>query len=269
MNAFVTHLSFDFRSGLRDRTLLLMNYLFPLGFYFLMGLLMPKMNPLFTDTMIPSLISFTIITSAVLGMPNPLVSSREAGIFRSFKINGVPAVSILSIPAIATLFHTAIVSAIILLTGPSLFGGKLPANWPGFILTYFAAAVSCIGLGLLIGVISQNTRVTVLWSQLIFLPSMLLGGLMLPSAMLPPSLAKISMLLPSTYAMNAFESLGRNGSALFNPAWSVIILFAGGVLAFILSAFLFNWDNNNKSAKSPPILALLALIPYVLGMLFL
>ena len=32
MSAFVNHFSFEFRTGIRDKTLLLMNYLFPLGF---------------------------------------------------------------------------------------------------------------------------------------------------------------------------------------------------------------------------------------------
>jgi ABC-2 type transport system permease protein len=37
-----------------------------------------------------------------------------------------------------------------------------------------------LALGMLIGVISGGARATVLWAQMIFLPSMLLGGLMMP-----------------------------------------------------------------------------------------
>jgi ABC-2 type transport system permease protein len=44
MNAFISHFSFEFRSGIRNKTLLLMNYLFPLGFYFMIGLLMTQIN---------------------------------------------------------------------------------------------------------------------------------------------------------------------------------------------------------------------------------
>ena len=32
MNAFVNHFLFEFRTGIRNKTLLLMNYLFPPGF---------------------------------------------------------------------------------------------------------------------------------------------------------------------------------------------------------------------------------------------
>jgi ABC-2 type transport system permease protein len=40
MNAFAHHFSFEFKTGLRNPTLMLMNYLFPLGFYAMMGLVM-------------------------------------------------------------------------------------------------------------------------------------------------------------------------------------------------------------------------------------
>ena len=37
MNAFTNHFSFEFRTGIRDKTLLLMNYIFPIGLYIMLG----------------------------------------------------------------------------------------------------------------------------------------------------------------------------------------------------------------------------------------
>src|SRR5512137_10049 len=105
MNAFLNHFSFEFRTGVRNRQLLLMNYLFPLGFYLLMGFIMPSINPLFLGTLIPALVVFAVLASTLLGIPDPLVTARENGIFRSYKINGVPSISILSIPALTTALH--------------------------------------------------------------------------------------------------------------------------------------------------------------------
>jgi ABC-2 type transport system permease protein len=269
MRAFATHFMFDFRLGLRDKSMLFINYLFPLGFYIMMGLVMTKINPLFAENMIPSMTVFAILASTALGMPNPLVAARESGIFRSYKINGVPAVSILAIPFVATIFHSTILAIIILITAPTVFGGKSVENVGGFILVFYAIAFAGAGLGLLIGTISKNIRVTVLWSQLIFLPSMLLGGLMIPTNTLPGSIARVSRILPSTYAMNAFQSLSFAGESIFSPLWSVIILFAGGALSFIVSTYLFKWDNHNNSKAKNSLLALIALFPYVLGAIFL
>jgi ABC-2 type transport system permease protein len=266
MNAFTSHFAFEFRTGIRDKTLLLMNYLFPIGLYAMLGLLMTELNPLFVETMIPAMIIVAILSGTVLSLPSPLVTAREAGIFRSYKINGVPAISILTIPALTTILHMVVVAVIITATAPLVFGAPPPIGWFGFILFFLLTAFAHAGLGMLISVISSDSRSVVLWSQLIFLPSMILGGLMIPYSMLPDALGKIALLLPSTYAMNVFQGLAQNQSTAFDSLWSGIILLAGGVLSFGLANYLFCWDSLNKARRGHPALALLALLPYVLGM---
>lgn len=265
MNAFFNHFSFEFRTGIRSQALLLMNYLFPLGFYAMMGLVMTEINPDFLETMVPAMVAFAILAATLLGLPEPLVTAREAGILRSYKVNGVPAVSILVIPALSTIFHMAIVSAIIAATAPPLFDAPSPVHWPGFILTFLLLAFACAGLGALIGVISSDSRMTVLWSQLIFLPSMLLGGMMLPYSQLPETAGRIARLLPATLAMNAFRGLAMDLTADFSTLGSLVILLAGGMLAFGLAIYLFNWDRHNATRRGHPLLALLILLPYAIG----
>ncbi len=269
MTAFAQHFSFEFRTGLRNKSLLLLNYLFPLGFYAMMGVLMGSINPLFIETMVPAMVVFAVLSGAVLGLPSPLVDAREAGIFRSFKINGVPALSILVIPALATAFHAVITAAIITATARPLFGAPLPVNWAGMAGVTLLIALTCTGLGVLIGVISANSQLTVLWSQLLYLPSMMLSGMMVPMSMLPRALAAVARLLPATYAMQAFKGLAYAQAAEIDPWACVAVLAAGGILAFAMAIVLFNWDSRNESRRAHPALALVALVPYVLGTMLL
>jgi ABC-2 type transport system permease protein len=269
MNAFAQHFSFEFRTGLRNKDLFLLNYLFPVGFYLMMGYLMGSINPLFLKTMIPAMVIFAVLSGAILGLPNPLVEARDSGVFRSFKINGVPALSILIIPALTTAFHSVIVAIIITVTAPLLFVTPLPLDWLSYALVVLVTAFSCAGLGALIGVISNNSRITVLWSQLIYLPSMMLGGMMVPISMLPPALAKVGALLPASHAMQAFMGLAYRQATEWDPVWAVIVLLAGGIMAFVMAIYLFSWDSQNATRRGHPALALLALVPYVLGALVL
>ena len=233
MSAFFHHFMYDFRTGLRDKSLLLLNYLFPLGFYVLMGLLMTGLNPTFAPTMIPAMILVAMMACTLLGLPNPMVESREAGIFRSFKINGVPALSIVTIPILSSLVHILLVSTIITFTAVPFFKAGIPVNWGYFVLILFLTAFTFASLGMLIGVISPNSRSIVLFSQSIFLPSMILGGLMIPSNMLPPALYRISLLLPTSYAMNAWRGLAFDMTTTFDPRWSLLILLASGMIAYL------------------------------------
>jgi len=269
MTAFFNHFLFEFNTGIRNKQLLLMNYLFPLGIYLMLGFIFPQINPLFLENLIPAMVIFAILSATFLGIPDPLVSARENGIFRSYKINGIPSTSILAIPAITTMLHLIVVTVLITATASWLFKAPLPVDWFAYILVFIAMSFASTGLSVLIGVISPSTRMTVLWSQLFFIPSMLLGGLMFPYDMLPEAVAKISRLLPTTYAMNAFKGLAMGGVADFSPWGSVIILFASGILTFGLAIYLFNWDRHNTTQRGHPLLALLALLPFILGVFLL
>ena len=268
MNAFIHHFSFEFRTGIRNKQLLLMNYLFPLGFYLMMGFIMPSINQPFRENLIPAMVVFAILASTLLGIPDPLVNARENGIFRSYKINGIPSASILIIPALTTALHLVIVAALITATAPFLFDAPLPENWLVYILVIVALIFACAGLSILIGVISPSSRMTILWSQIVFVPSMLLGGMMVPYSMLPEVAGKFSQLFPATQAMNAF-ALAMGNTSDFSPWGSVVILFAGGILAFGLALYLFSWDSRNTARRGNPLLALLVLLPYVLGIFLL
>lgn len=265
MTAFATHFSFEFRTGIRNRSLLLLNYLFPLAFYLMMGFVMPGLNPMFLDSLLPAMVIFAVYTAAILGLPDPLVQARDAGIFRSYKINGVPKLNILAIPALTTSLHLVIVTIIIVLTAPLLFNAPVPINWLNFVIVFLATLFACAGLGVLIGVISPNSRATILLSQLFFLPSMLIGGLMLPYSMLPPAAQIAAQLLPSTHAMNALKSLAMGQAADFWPWGSVMVLLAGGLTAFGLAFYLFRWDSQYTKRRLPSAAALLAIVPYVVG----
>ncbi len=266
MTAFLNHFAFEFRTGIRNKQLLLMNYLFPLGFYLMMGFVMVGINPLFLDAMTPAMVIFAVLAATLLGIPDPLVNARENGIFRSYKINGVPSLSILIIPALTTMVHLVIVAVLITITAPLLFDAPMPVNWGAYALVFVAFSFVMAGISVLIGVVSPNSRVTVLYSQIFFIPSILLAGMMFPYEMLPDIAGKIAQLLPATLAMNAFKGLAMGGAADFNPWMSVILMFIGGLLALALAMYLFSWDRRNSTRRGHPLLALLVFLPFIAGM---
>jgi ABC-2 type transport system permease protein len=129
MKAVLNHLEFEFKSVTRDKTLLLMNYLFPLAFFFMMALIMPSINKNYNKTMIFGMVVFTIMVSTLLGMPNPIVSAKEKGIYRSYKIYGVDLKAVLFIPVITTAIHITIVSIIIVAASVTVFHSSMPQNF--------------------------------------------------------------------------------------------------------------------------------------------
>jgi ABC-2 type transport system permease protein len=268
MSAFTNHFLFEFKTGIRNPSAMLMLYLLPLGFYAAMGFIMVEINPSFKELIIPAMIIFAIMSSMILGFPTGVVEAREGGIYRSYKINGIPALSILVIPALSIGFHGLISSTFIAVTAGPLFEAAMPVNWLALALISLLAVFTFSTLGMLIGVVSSSSRAVVLWSQLIYLPSILLGGMMIPLSLIPEAFQKFSGLLPSTYAMQAFLGYAYQQETVIEPWVSVLVLLTSGILALGLSIFLFNWDSRNDTRRGSPLLGLLILTPYVVAILY-
>lgn len=266
MSAFIHHLAYDFKTGIRDRSKLLMFYLFPFVFFILVGALMSGVNPGFKQTMLPAMALFAFMCSALLSLPSLLVSAREAGVFRSYRINGVPSASIISIPVIGTAVHMALIAVIITLAGERFFGGTAPANIAGYALAALLSYLAYAGIGVLIGVAAGNITVCTLVSQLIYIPSIILGGLMVPLSILPGGLQRVALLLPATHSMKVFTDLGMPGSA-GTPWLSICVLAASAALSFGLAALLFEWDSRTSQPSRKAIAAILGIAPYAVAAL--
>jgi ABC-2 type transport system permease protein len=266
MTAFLHHLAYDFKTGIRDRSKLLMFYLFPIVFFVLVGGLMSSINPGFRQTMVPGMVLFAFMCSALLNLPGLVVNAREAGVFRSYRINGVPSASILSIPVISTAVHMSVVAIVITVAGMRFYGGVAPSDAAGFVLAALLSYAMYAGLGVLIGVAAGNNTVSILVAQLIYIPSLILGGLMVPSSLLPAGLRRISLLLPATHSMKAFIGLGMPGSTEI-PWLSIGVLGASIAMSFGLAALLFEWDSRAQAPSRKAWAALLASAPFVVAAL--
>ncbi len=267
MKAFLHHLAYDFKTGIRDRTKLLMFYLFPLAFFFLVGGFMTQINPFFKDTMLPAMIMFAVMSAALLSLPGSLVQARESGVFRSYRINGVPQGSILAIPVIGATVHLVIVAAVISVAGPLVFGGAAPSNLPGYAAAGLLSYLAYAGLGLLLGVAAGNSNAAILIAQIAYLPSILLGGLMMPLSILPEAFQRGARLLPSSHGMLLFKGLAYPATGEAFPWTSLAVLAAGTVLSFLLAAVIFQWDTRASQPNRKVFLGLLVIVPYALSVL--
>ena len=267
MSALAVHFTFQFRSMLRSPAQMLLNYLFPLAFYAFMGLVMTEINPGFRDDILTSMTIFVVVSGALLGLPGMLVDEREAGIYRSYRVNGVPAGAVLAMPALTMAFHALIAASLVAVTAVPLFGAPVPASWGALVLCTLLGAALFAALGTLIGVVSPDSRASILLSQAIFLPSMLLGGLMVPMEALPDGAQVAALLLPTTWLAQLEQATVYGREIVVDPALAATVLIASTVLTFGIAAYSFNWDRKNATRRGHPALALLAILPFVAGIL--
>ena len=239
MKAFFKHLLVQFKMDIRERGTLMTYYLIPLIFYFVMGAVLSSINPLSGQTLAASMVIFAVTMGAVLGIPVPIVKMRESGVLRAYRVFGIPEWAVLCIQSVSAFLHHLVVSMIIFATAPLFFGASYPQNIIAYFVTLFILLFSSIMLGLLIGVTARSQPIATMLSQAVFLPTVMLGGIMFPVSMLPEPLKVVGRIFPATHIMQAFLGLAFWLPTESNATISLLITAGIGVVSAGLTVVRF------------------------------
>jgi len=116
----------------------------------------------------------------------------------------------------------------------------------------------------LLGIACGSTTAATLVCQIIYIPSIMLGGLMVPLSIMPAALQRTALLLPATHSMRLFAWLAMPDGG--TPQWlSLGVLVSSTVLSFLLAALLFQWEPRANAPTRRPWLALIAAVPFVIA----
>jgi ABC-2 type transport system permease protein len=240
MKAFFNHLKIQFIMDFREKSTLLVFYLIPLIFFFVVGAVFSSVNPASKQTLSASMTIFAITMGAVLGMPAPLVKMREGGVLRAYRVSGIPDWALILVQAISAMLHLLVVAVIIFIAAPLFYGASLPVNYLAYIVSLLVILIASLSIGLLIGVSAKNQSTATMLSQAVFLPSLMLGGLMFPASMLPAPLIWLGRIYPASHAMQSFSAWAYKVPGNLSPAVSLSIASAIGVIALFLAVWRFN-----------------------------
>ncbi|MEG2834852.1 ABC transporter permease [Anaerorhabdus sp.] len=198
MTALLSNIALQWKLNLRDKEIITVYYIVPLVFYLFMSGIFGSIMPGMEKTIIPTMCVFGATMGAVLASPTPLIAVFGTDIKKSFLVAGVPLYSAVIVNFISAFIHVFMMCCIIVFTAPILFNATIPTTatfWIGlvlFIITSLSVS-SIIGLS-----VKESSKASML-GQLIFLPTVMLSGIMIPQSMLPSIFTTISKLLPGTW----------------------------------------------------------------------
>lgn len=220
MNAFLYGLALQWRLDIRSKALLITCYIVPLLFFAIMGGIFTSLMPDSKQTLIQSMTVMGVSMGALVGLPPSLVEIYGSDIKKVYKANGVP----MSLGLISLFFsafiHLMIMSTIIYLAAPIAFDAAFPAKPAAYFgsLAIFTAVSLSIGSVLGLAVKSQ-AKLTML-SQLVFLPSIMLSGIMFPASLLPDVFETAGKVLPATWGYRLMTADGSYWASL----WPLLII---------------------------------------------
>jgi ABC-2 type transport system permease protein len=237
MRALLHLTALGLKLNFRNRAAILYGYLFPLIFLLAFWAIYQN-DPVPLVLHLGQLLTVTILGSACFGLPTTIVSERERGVWRRYRLlpvrGWVFVVSVLL--ARAVLLLTA---ALLQLALAFAFGMPLPTHPLGLLLAFTVAAGAFLSFGMVIAMLVDNVPAVQALGQCIFLPMLMIGGVAVRLESLPRWAQHASAFFPGRYAVEAMQrSITGAGGAGFDLL-ALLLMGAAGAAA---ATAMFRWD---------------------------
>lgn len=226
MSTFLYGVALQCKLDIRNKSLLITCYVVPLIFFFLMGGIFTSIMPEMKETLIQSMIVMGISMGAFIGLPPSLIETYGSDIKKVYKANGVPLYLGLVTMFISAFIHLMIMCALILFLAPLIFEAVLPVNLPVFFLSLAIYIAVSLSIGSILGLVVKNQAKLTMVAQLVFLPSIMLSGIMFPVELLPYSLETLGKIFPASWGYK----LMLNDGFQFENLWYLLLIFFAAII---------------------------------------
>ena len=230
MNGFLYSLTLQWKLDIRSKSLLVTYYIVPLIFFLLMGGIFTSVMPEMGSTLIQSMIVMSVSMGAFLGLPPSLIETYGSDIKKIYNANGVPIHVGLVTMVLSAFIHLMITCMVILLLAPILFKANLPSQFLLFFLALAIYIFVSLSIGSILGLTVNNQAKLTMIAQLVFLPSIMLSGIMFPISLLPDFLQVIGHVFPAYWGYRLMLDKGLRLANL----WYLILLTCIAVITCIL-----------------------------------
>lgn len=256
MKAFVACLATSLRLHFRNRMALIYGFLFPLIFLVAFWVLYRHDRVPLVRHM-GELLTVSILGGACFGLPTTLVSERERGVWRRYRLAPVTSASLLGGTLVAR-YLLIVMAGLLQLALALALGLPFPEHPAELFVAFSLASFAFIGLGLVLAALADNVPSVQALGQCVFLPMLIIGGIAVPLTALPVWAQHLSAFFPGRYAVEAIQA-AVNGDGLSTEAFAAAALSVLGLAGSLAGLRLFRWDAR-QSFRSIPGKAWLVLV---------
>jgi ABC-type multidrug transport system permease subunit len=233
------------RLNFRNRMALIYGYLFPAVFLL-------AFRTLYRQERVPlalhlgELLTVTILGGACFGLPTGIVSDRERGVWRRYRMLPVSPLGVLGATLVTR--YLLLLTAGLLQVGLAVASGMPVPRHPLALWAAFSvAAIAFMGIGLDIAMLAANVPAVQALGQCIFLPMLIVGGVAVPLSSLPSWAQHVSAFLPGRYAVEAIQASVTSAGAT-PTKFDVLELLAIGAAGAAAGILAFRWDTRQRTS---------------------
>ena len=246
MTALLQQTAISLRLHYRNKMALLYSYLFPLIFLLAFYVLYRHERVVLARHM-GELLTVGILGGACFGLPTTMVSERERGVWRRYRLAPVSTAGLVTqhrrSRATSSSSRRGCCSSVAALA----LGMPFPAHPLDLFVAFTFVSFAFIGLGLVMATMADNVPAVQALGQCIFLPMLIIGGIAVPLASLPDWAQHVSAFFPGRYAVQAVQAC-VNAGGLSSVRFDLLALTIIGAAGCIAGAMMFRWDAQQRFA---------------------
>jgi ABC-type polysaccharide/polyol phosphate export permease len=250
------HTLLTLRLNVRNRLALIYGYLIPVLFMFAFAALFRETPRLARE--MGQLLTIGTLGGACFGMPTGLVSERERGVWRRYRLLPVPTAGLVVSTMVARFVIVATSALLQIAVAWLAFRTPLPRHPWQLAVAFVAVAFALEGMGLVIAALADTVPAVQALGQAVFLPVIIIGGVGVPLSTLPSWAQTVAGFLPGRYAVESLQPC-FDGPGLRGQAFALAALVVIGAAACAAGAKLFRWDAHQPVRPAARLWALVAL----------
>jgi hypothetical protein len=194
------------------------------------------------------LLTIAVLGGACFGLPTALVSDRERGVWRRYRLTPMSTFGLVTSTVVAR--YGILLSAGLLQIALAMLLGMPPPRHPIDLFVAFSfVAFAFLGVGLVLAMLADNVPAVQALGQCIFLPMLIIGGIAVRLEALPEWAQHLSAFFPGRYAVEVIQA-SVTGAGLGGGAFNLMALTLIGAAGCLAAAKMFRWDSSQRFIRA-------------------
>ncbi len=198
------------------------------------------------------------------GLSVQLVTFREQGILRRFRVTPVSASAMLASSLLSNYFLTLPTVIIEFFLSRWVFHMSGLGNLTSIFVLVTLGTVSFASLGLIVASVTNTMQETQVINQIIWFVFLFISGATIPFPILPGMVQAFAVFLPATYLVSGLQRAMIDHTGVADLGAYMASLVGCALIAFLIAAQLFRWDPEARAPRRAKVWATAAIVPFLL-----
>jgi ABC-2 type transport system permease protein len=195
----------------------------------------------YIDFLIPGMIALGIMNACIWGIGWSLIESRMKKLLRRMVATPLKKTIFFTSHMITRIVLGTFETILLLIFSYLYFGTRITGSIPAFIAVFLAGIFAFAGIAILMASRTSKTEVANGLVNAVTLPMMILSGIFFNYHNFPDWAIPIIQSLPLTLVADSIRSIFIEGAGFIEVLRPVVILFAIGLVTFIVGLRAFKW----------------------------